>query len=101
MSRHGEAPEIQGSGVQGSGRIFVALAKTVLDLIDDELTVSDYHKFAGKKVDMGKRLWRLTSGAVNKASNVQGQRALGSDCPYSCCIKHHTSTLDAILCGLG
>ena len=60
--------EIQGSEVQGSGRFFFALAKSVIDLIDDELTVSDAHKCAGKKEDNGKRALRMTTGAVNKAT---------------------------------
>ena len=76
----GEAPQIQGSEVQGSGRVFFALAKSVIDLIDDELTVSDAHNCAGKKVDMGKRALRLASGAYNKVSKINGQIALGDTC---------------------
>ena len=68
MSRQQEPLEIQGSEVQGSGRFFFALAKTVVDLIDDELTVSDSHKCAGTKVDMGKRWLRVGAGAVHKVS---------------------------------
>ena len=62
------ALEIQGSEVQGSGRVFFALAKTVVDLIDDELTVSDSLKCAGKKVSMSKRALRVVTGAVNKTT---------------------------------
>jgi len=69
--------EVQGSGVRGSGRTIFHLVKILGDLIDDELTVSDAHKCAGKKVDMVGRLWRLASGAINKASNSS---ALGYPC---------------------
>jgi hypothetical protein len=65
-----EALEIQGSEVRGSGRTIFHLVKILGDLIDDELTVSDAHKCAGKKVDMGKRALRVASGAVNKVSNA-------------------------------
>ena len=65
------------SGVQGSGRFFFALAKILVDVIDDELQVSDAHKCAGKKVDMGKRVVRAAANVVSKASNVSGQRRLG------------------------
>ena len=75
-----EAPEIQGSEVKSSGRFFFALAKSVIDLIDDELQVSEAHKCAGKKVDMRKRALRLASGAYNKVSNINGQIALGDNC---------------------
>ena len=81
-----EALEIQGpevgsdkktSEVKGSGRFFFALAKIIVDVIDDELQVSDAHKCAGKTVDMGKRVARVATSAVSKASNVSGQRRLG------------------------
>jgi hypothetical protein len=76
----GEAPQIQGSEVKSSGRVFFALAKSVIDLIDDELQVSKAHKCAGKKVDMRKRALRLASGAYNKVSKINGQIALGETC---------------------
>jgi len=65
------------SEVKGSGRFFFALAKIIVDVIDDELQVSDAHKCAGKTVDMGKRVARVATSAVSKASNVSGQRRLG------------------------
>ena len=80
------ASDVQGSDektsseVQGSGRFFFALAKSVIDLIDDELQVSKAHKCAGKKVDMRKRALRLASGAYNKVSKINGKIALGEDC---------------------
>jgi hypothetical protein len=65
------------SEVKGSGRFFFALAKIIVDVIDDELQVSDAHKCAGKTVDMGKRVVRAVASASSKASNVSGQRRLG------------------------
>ena len=65
------------SEVQGSGRAIFALANIVFNLIDDELTVSNYHKCVGKKVDMVGRLSRGISGLVNKVSNSS---ALGYPC---------------------
>ena len=59
------------SEVQGSGRFFFALAKILVDVIDDELQVSDAHKCAGKKVDMRKRVARVVASAGSKASVVQ------------------------------
>ncbi|MDG1097747.1 MAG: hypothetical protein P8O20_00005, partial [Bacteroidia bacterium] len=47
---------------------FFFFSKTVVDLIDDELTVSDYHKCAGTEVSMSSRALRLGTGAVNSAS---------------------------------
>jgi len=79
-----EALEIQGpevgsdkktSEVKGSGRFFFALAKILVDVIDDELQVSDAHKCAGKKVDNGKRVARVATSAVSKVlvQGVQGK----------------------------
>ena len=73
----GSEVQVKGSDVQGSGRFFFALAKILVDVIDDELQVSDAHKCAGKKVDMGKRVVRAAANVVSKASNVSGQRRLG------------------------
>ena len=56
------------SEVKGSGRFFFALAKILVDVIDDELQVSDAHKCAGKTVDMGKRVARAVASASSKAS---------------------------------
>jgi len=69
--------EVQGSGVRGSGRTIFHLVKILGDLIDDELTVSDAHKFAGKKVDKVKRVVRVGTGIHNKVSNAVGQAKLG------------------------
>ena len=63
-----QGSEVQGSEVQGSGRIIFSLAKILIDLIDDELTVSDSLKCAGKKVSMSKRALRVVTGAVNKTT---------------------------------
>jgi hypothetical protein len=71
MSNHGEAPEIQGSEVRGSGRAIFTLVNIVFNLIDDELTVLDAQKCAGKKVDMGTRVIRLATGAINRGSVAQ------------------------------
>jgi len=59
------------SEVQGSGRIIFSLAKILIDVIDDELQVSDAHKCAGKKVSMGSRAVRVAASASSKVS-VQG-----------------------------
>ena len=74
-----QGSEVQGSDVQGSGRFLFALAKILVDVIDDELQVSDAHKCAGKKVDMSKRALRVVTGAANKASNSP---FLGIWCTY-------------------
>jgi hypothetical protein len=71
MSNHGEVPEIQGSEVRGSGRAIFTLVNIVFNLIDDELTVLDAQKCAGKKVDMGTRVIRLATGAINRGSVAQ------------------------------
>ena len=71
--------QVKGSDVQGSGRFFFALAKIIVDVIDDELQVSDAHKCAGKKVDNGKRVGRVVASAVSKVSVKQAQGKLGSD----------------------
>ena len=70
MSRQAELPMVIKSEetsskveVRGSGRAIFTLVHMVFNLIDDELTVSDAHKCAGKKVDMGKRALRVVSGA--------------------------------------
>ena len=54
------------SEVQGSGRTIFHLLKIVIELVDDELQVSDAHTRVGKKVDNGKRVVRVVSGATNK-----------------------------------
>ena len=63
------------SEVQGSGRTIFTLAKIIVDVIDDELQVSDAHKCAGKKVDMGKRVMRAVASASSKVlvQGVQGK----------------------------
>ena len=61
------------SEVQGSGRFFFALAKIIVDVIDDELQVSDAHKCAGKKVDNGKRVLRAAASASSKVLSQQGK----------------------------
>ena len=79
--------EVQGSEVQGSGRFFFALAKIIVDVIDDELQVSDAHKCAGKKVDMVGRVVRVVSGLGHKASVKQAKLGAGVICignPYGC-----------------
>ena len=85
----GSEVQVKGSDVQGSGRFLFALAKILVDVIDDELQVSDAHKCAGKKVDNGKRVVRAVASAVSKVSNVSGQRRLGAPVicignPYGC-----------------
>jgi hypothetical protein len=53
----------------------------VFNLIDDELTVLDAQKCAGKKVDMGTRVIRLATGAINRGSVAQaklGEWGVGS-----------------------
>ena len=73
----GDSDKKTSSGVQGSGRFFFALAKILVDVIDDELQVSEAHKCAGKKVDPVKRALRVPTNVVSKVSNVSGQRRLG------------------------
>jgi hypothetical protein len=82
LSAQEGSDEKTSSDVQGSGRILFALAKIVVDLIDDELQVSDSHKCAGKKVDMVGRLWRGVTGAANKASNSSAIDWPCTDCPH-------------------
>jgi hypothetical protein len=71
----GDSDKKTSSGVQG--RFFFALAKILVDVIDDELQISDAHKCAGKKVDMGKRIVRAAASASSKVSVKQAQRKLG------------------------
>ena len=80
-----QGSEVQGSDVQGSGRFFFALAKILVDVIDDELQVSDAHKCAGKKVDMGKRVVRAAANASSKFSVKQAKLGCTSgqdDCEF-------------------
>ena len=73
------------SEVQGSGRFLFALAKILVDVIDDELQVSDAHKCAGKKVDMGKRVVRAAANASSKFSVKQAKLGCTSgqdDCEF-------------------
>jgi hypothetical protein len=76
------------SEVKGSGRFFFALAKILVDVIDDELQVSDSQKCAGKKVDPVKRVARVATSAVSKG--LIAQERLGS-----------SSGSDTALTGLG
>jgi hypothetical protein len=73
------------SGVQGSGRFFFALAKILVDVIDDELQVSDAHKCAGKKADKVKRVGRVATNVVSKFSVKQAKLGCTSgqdDCEF-------------------
>jgi hypothetical protein len=65
------------SEVQGSSRTIFQLLKIIVDVIDDELQVSDALKCAGKKVDNGARVGRVATSAVSKVLNVSGQGKLG------------------------
>jgi len=69
--------QVQGSEVKGSGRFFFALAKILVDVIDDELQVSDAHKCAGKKVDPVKRVGRAATNVVSKFLVQGAQKKLG------------------------
>jgi hypothetical protein len=73
-----EVDEKTSSDVQGSGRFFFALSKILVDVIDDELQVSDAHKCAGKKIDMGKRVARVVANASSKVV-VQGAHGIPSN----------------------
>ena len=76
------------SGVQGSGRFFFALAKIIVDVIDDELQVSDAHKCAGKTVDNVKRVMRAVASASSKVlvQGVQGKLGCSwATSPYGIC----------------
>jgi hypothetical protein len=73
----GDSDKKTSSGVQGSGRFLFALAKILVDVIDDELQVSDAHTCVGKKVDKVKRVGRVVTSAAGKVS-VQGA-TLGCD----------------------
>ena len=86
-----EALEIQGpevqvktSEVKGSGRFFFALAKILVDVIDDELQVSDAHKCAGKTVDNGKRVARVVANASSKVVVQGAQGRLGGCAGVGC-----------------
>ena len=83
LSAQEGSDEKTSSDVKGSGRFFFALAKIIVDVIDDELQVSDAHKCAGKKVDNGKRVARVVASAGSKFL-VQGAQ-LGSNCFSSTC----------------
>ena len=61
------------SEVKGSGRTIFHLLKIIVDVIDDELQVSDAHKCAGKKVDNGKRVLRAAASASSKVLSQQGK----------------------------
>ena len=61
------------SEVKGSGRTIFHWLKIIVDVIDDELQVSDAHKCAGKKVDNGKRVVRVATNVVSKASVAQAK----------------------------
>ena len=63
--------------VKGSGRFLFALAKILVDVIDDELQVSDAHKCAGKKVDPVKRVGRAATNVVSKFLVQGAQKKLG------------------------
>jgi hypothetical protein len=79
--KHPDAGEEETSSkveVRGSGRAIFTLVHMVFNLIDDELTVLDAQKCAGKKVDMGKRAIRLATGAINRGSVAQEK--LGGFC---------------------
>ena len=81
----GSEVQVKGSDVQGSGRFLFALAKIIVDVIDDELQVSDAHKCAGKKVDMGKRVVRAAANASSKFSVKQAKLGCTSgqdDCEF-------------------
>jgi len=71
LSAQEGSDEKTSSDVKGSGRFFFALAKILVDVIDDELQVSDAHKCAGKKVDPVKRAVRAVASASSKVL-VQG-----------------------------
>ena len=77
LSAQEGSDEKTSSDVKGSGRFLFALAKILVDVIDDELQVSDAHKCAGKKVDMGKRAVRVVTSAGSKFSMNQAQAKLG------------------------
>ena len=71
LSAQEGSDEKTSSDVKGSGRFLFALAKILVDVIDDELQVSDAHKCAGKKVDPVKRAGRVVASAVSKFSKNQ------------------------------
>ena len=79
-----QGSEVQGSDVQGSGRFFFALAKILVDVIDDELQVSDAHKCAGKTVDNGKRVARVVANASSKVVVQGAQGRLGGCAGVGC-----------------
>ena len=66
------------SEVQGSSRTIFQLLKIIVDVIDDELQVSDAHKCAGKKVDNGARVGRVAANVFSKVSVEGAQGKLGS-----------------------
>jgi len=71
--------------VKGSGRFLFALAKILVDVIDDELQVSDAHKCAGKKVSMSKRIVRAATNVVSNVSTKQAKLGCTSgqdDCEF-------------------
>ena len=80
--------QVQGSEVQGSGRTIFHWLKIIVDVIDDELQVSDAHKCAGKKVDNGARVVRVATSAVSKVSmkGVQGKLGNGICESWACTV---------------
>ena len=79
LSAQEGSDEKTSSDVKGSGRFFFALAKILVDVIDDELQVSDAHKCAGKKVDNGKRVVRAATNVVSKVS-FRLEKRVGDSC---------------------
>jgi len=58
-------------GVQGSARVAVKIARIATDLIDNEFTVRDDNKLAGKKETIVDSATRIATGAAYKISNSQ------------------------------
>ena len=56
----------------------------VVELVDDELQVSDAHKCAGKKVSMRKRVARVAANVVSNFSMNQAQGRLGGSIKEQC-----------------
>ncbi len=84
LSAQEGSDEKTSSEVQGSGRFFFALAKILVDVIDDELQVSDAHKCAGKKVDPVKRALRVPTNVVSKGLVQGAQGKFGRSIKEQC-----------------
>jgi hypothetical protein len=76
MSPSNHLDDKKTSEVQWSGRNIFQFVKIFVDVIDDELTISDATECAGKKVDLIKRIMRIGAGAGRGLSKMEATGAI-------------------------